>query len=123
MPGNRAVPYGVIRRFAEYLAVFDSRTERLVPRALLRARGIPAPRILDDGELARLLAAARGGSPRHPLRGLTLSTIMGLLASTGLRSGEAFRLDRADVDLERGHLQIRLTKFRKDRLVPVHPSA
>jgi integrase len=123
VPGNGAVPYGVIRRFAEYLAVFDSRTARLDPRALLRNRAISAPRILDDGELARLLAAARDGSPRHPLRGLTLSTIIGLLASTGLRSGEALRLDRAEVDLERGHLHIRLTKFRKDRLVPVHPSA
>jgi integrase len=43
-----------------------------------------------------------------------------LLASTGLRSGEALRLDRADVDLVSGVLTIRKTKFRKDRLVPVH---
>jgi len=121
-PGHDAVPYGVIVRFAEYLAVFDSRTDRLDPRALPRARAIPAPRILDDGELAQLLAAARDGSPWHPLRGVTLSTIIGLLASTGLRSGEALRLDCADVDLARGQLQIRQTKFRKDRLVPVHPS-
>lgn len=119
-PSNHAVPYGVLVRFAEYLAVFDGRTERLDPRALPRTRATPAPRILDDGELARLLAAARDGSPRHPQRGVTLYTIIGLLASTGLRSGEALRLDRADVDLERGLLQIRQTKFRKDRLVPVH---
>ena len=47
-------------------------------------------------------------------------TLVGLLASSGLRSGEALRLDRADVDLVSGVLQIRKTKFRKDRLVPVH---
>jgi integrase len=46
--------------------------------------------------------------------------LVGLLASTGLRSGEALRLDRADVDLTDGILHIRKTKFRKDRLVPVH---
>ena len=46
--------------------------------------------------------------------------LVGLLASTGLRSGEALRLDRADVDLVGGVLHIRKTKFRKDRLVPVH---
>ena len=46
--------------------------------------------------------------------------LIGLLASTGLRSGEALRLDRADVDLAGGVLIIRKTKFRKDRLVPVH---
>ena len=49
-------------------------------------------------------------------------TVIGLLASTGLRSGEARCLDRSDVDLQLGVLQIRKTKFRKDRLVPLHPS-
>src|SRR5213593_615703 len=33
----RAVRYGVLRRFAEYLAVYDVRTERLDPRALPRS--------------------------------------------------------------------------------------
>ncbi|WP_438031341.1 tyrosine-type recombinase/integrase [Sorangium sp. So ce233] len=37
-----------------------------------------------------------------------------------MRSGKALRLDRADVDLARGVLVIRRTKFRKDRLVPIH---
>jgi integrase len=49
-----------------------------------------------------------------------LTVFVGLLASTGLRSGEARRLDRADVDLVEGVLHIRKTKFRKDRLVPIH---
>jgi integrase len=49
-----------------------------------------------------------------------MATLIGLLASTGLRSGEAVRLDRADVDLAGGVLLVRKTKFRKDRLVPVH---
>ena len=46
-----------------------------------------------------------------------MATLIGLLASTGLRSGEALRLDRADVDLAGGVLTIRKTKFRKDRLI------
>lgn len=100
--------------------MFDVGTEALDPNALPRSRVTPPARILDGDELERLMTAARGLSPRWPLRGLTLFTILGLLASTGLRSGEALRLDRSDVDLRRGVLQIRLTKFRKDRLVPVH---
>jgi integrase len=48
--------------------------------------------------------------------------MIGLLASTGLRSGEVTRLDREDADLAHGILRIRRTKFRKDRLVPVHPT-
>ena len=54
--------------------------------------------------------------------GSTLATLVGLLASTGLRSGEAVRLDRGDVDLTSGVILVRKTKFRKDRLVPVHPT-
>lgn len=119
-PNVRARCHGVLLHFAEYLSISDPRTELLDPRALPRSRTIPPARILDDRELARLLSAARDGSPLNPLRGQTLYTMLGLLASTGLRSGEALRLDRADVDLARGLLHIRRTKFRKDRLVPVH---
>ena len=116
----RAWRFRVLRRFAEYLAVFDARTEVLDTKALPPSRAIPPARILDAGEITRLLLAARDGSPHQPLRGLTLYTVLGLLASTGMRSGEALRLDRSDVDLTTGVLQVRQTKFRKNRLVPVH---
>jgi integrase len=117
---GRAIRHGVLRRFCEYLAVFDPRTEALDPRALPRSRAIPPPRILSDEELASLVAACRRLSPTTPQRGRTLTMLVGLLASSGLRSGEGLRLDRADVDLVNGVLHIRKTKFRKDRLVPVH---
>ena len=117
---GRAVRHGVLRRFCEYLTVYDTGTEALDPRALPRSRAIPPPRILSDGELASLIAACSHLSPTIPQRGRTLTTLVGLLASTGLRSGEGIRLDRADVDLVSGVLHIRKTKFRKDRLVPVH---
>ena len=51
-----------------------------------------------------------------------LSLVRGLLASTGLRPGEALTLDRPDVDLENGILSIRQTKFGKSRLVPLDSS-
>jgi len=121
-PNGRASRYAVIRRFAEYHAAFDPCSEPLDRRALPRSRAIPPPRILSDQDLRSLMAASQQISVRHPLRGRTLATVIGLLASTGLRSGEALRLDRSDVDLTNGVLQIRMTKFRKDRLVPVHAS-
>ena len=121
-PDGRAIRYAVIRRFAEYHAVFDPRTESLDRRALPRTRAMPPPRILSEEELRSLMAASQRIATGHPLRGRTLATVIGLLASTGLRSGEALRLDRSDVDLANGVLQIRKTKFRKDRLVPVHAS-
>jgi integrase len=75
---------------------------------------------LSEEELHSLMAASMRISTTQPMRGQTVATVIGLLASTGLRSGEALRLDRSDVDLSTGVLQIRKTKFRKDRLVPVH---
>jgi integrase len=121
-PNGRAIGYAVIRRFAQYHAAFDPGTEAFDRRALPRSRAIPPPRILSDQELRTLMTASQCISRREPLRGRTLATMIGLLASTGLRSGEAVRLDRLDVDLTRGVLQIRKSKFRKDRLVPMHPT-
>jgi integrase len=121
-PNCRAARYAVLRRFAEYLAIYDPRTHSLDPRALPRSRAIPSPRILTDQELGSLLSSIDRLSPRYPQRGRTLATVIGLLASTGLRSGEALRLDGGDVDLIAGVIHVRKTKFRKDRLVPVHPT-
>jgi integrase len=63
-------------------------------------------------------------SPRNSLRPLVWQTLIGLLASTGLRIGEALRLTVRDVqlDTEPPHLRIVETKFRKSRLVPLHPT-
>lgn len=119
---GRAIRHGVVRRFCEYLAIYDPRTEALDPRALPRSRAIPPPRILTDDELRSLMSACCRVSPDYPERATVLTALVGLLASTGLRSGEALRLDRADVDLIGGVLHIRKTKFRKDRLVPIHPT-
>jgi len=119
-PNGRAICYAVIRRFAEYYAAFDICTESFDRLALPRSRAVPPPRILSEEELHSLMDATTRIWTALPLRGRTMATVIGLLASTGLRSGEALRLDRSDVDLTSGVLQIRKTKFRKDRLVPVH---
>jgi integrase len=117
---GRVIRYGVARCFAEYLAIYDPLTEALDPKVLPRSRAIPPPRILSEDELVLLMSACRNISPGYPGRAMVLTPVVGLLASTGLRSGEALRLDRADVDLTGGILHIRKTKFRKDRLVPTH---
>ena len=44
------------------------------------------------------------------LRALTYATLIGLLAATGLRPGEALALDNSDVDLTNGILSIRQSK-------------
>jgi integrase/recombinase XerD len=54
------------------------------------------------------------------LRAATFETLIGLMASTGLRLGEALGLDRHDVDLDDGVLRIRVAKQHKHREVPMH---
>jgi integrase len=93
---GRANRYGVVRCFADYLAFYDPRTEALDPKTLPRTRTIPPPRILSDEELGSLMSACRRVSQDYPGRALVLTPVVGLLASTGLRSGEALRLDRAE---------------------------
>jgi integrase/recombinase XerD len=57
------------------------------------------------------------------LRAATWRTLIGLLAVTRMRQGEACRLRRDDVDLEAGTLVIADSKFGKSRLLFVHPTA
>jgi integrase len=82
------------------------------------------PYIFSEAEIDRLTAAAATAPPRRSLRPIMLSTLLGLLASTGLRIGEAVRLTMADVRLNEqpANLRIRQTKFQKSRIVPVHPT-
>jgi integrase len=48
--------------------------------------------------------------------------LIGLLAVTGMRVGEALRLDRQDVHWDEGVLALRVSKFDKSRDVPLHAS-
>jgi integrase/recombinase XerD len=121
-PATWARRLSMVRQFAVWLSAFDSETEVPPPRLLPARRRRRRPYIFTDEEIAGLMTeAARRRSPTG-LRALTYATLLGLLASTGLRPGEAPALDRSDVDLDHGLLSIRQTKFGKSRMVPVDDS-
>ncbi|WP_454830092.1 tyrosine-type recombinase/integrase [Paraburkholderia xenovorans] len=80
------------------------------------------PHIYSEEEIEALLVTARQLPPADGLRPVTCETVLGLLAATGLRISEALALRHPDVDLERGLLTIRQSKFRRSRLVPLHPT-
>ena len=112
----------MVRQFAVWLNTIDSRTEVPPHRLLTARRRRNKPHIFTEQEIGRLMAeAGRLASPTG-LRPRTYATLIGLLAATGLRPGEALALDASDVDLDTGILAIRQTKFGKSRFVPVSDS-
>jgi integrase len=120
---SRAKRLSAARCFSRYLAARDNQTEvlgrHLVPKVCFRER----PHLYSPRELEQLLAATKQLWPSNPLKRLVYRTLFGLLACTGLRIAEALKLDANHVDLQRGVLQIVQTKFKKSRLVPLHPTA
>jgi integrase len=122
-PPQIARRLSVVRQFARHRVAFDPSTEvPPVDHFGFSARRKP-PHIYSDAEIAELLRAAAALRPRGGLRPQTYVALFSLIASTGLRVSEARHLTRRDVDLDEGLLVIRESKFRKSRLVPLHPTA
>jgi integrase/recombinase XerD len=110
-----------VRGFAKYLHTIDPRNE-VPPLDHLPHRQIrTTPYVYTASDVTALLAAT--DTLLTPFRTATYKTLLGLIAVTGLRVGEAIALDDDDVDCMRGVLVIRKAKFGKSREVPLHPSA
>lgn len=120
-PKTRAQRLGMVRGFARYCATFDTRTQ--VPDSSLLGVGFQRgrPHIFGVAELKMILRRARRlETSRSSLHPSTYTTLIGLLASTGMRPGEALRLHWADLDIDRSSLRIRRCKFSPQRVIPLH---
>lgn len=121
-PATRADRMKAVRVFARYQQAIDARTEvppfGLLPYRPPRAR----PYLYTDEEIRRLLEATARLRSTKGIRPHTYYCLLGLLAVSGLRISEALALREQDVDLHAGVLTIRSSKFKKSRLVPLHPS-
>lgn len=110
----------IVRVFARHLQAVDPATE--VPPTgvfpVVKQRIVPYP--YTEGDIARLMEAAT--RLRYPLHAATYRTLVGLLAVSGMRVGEAIGLDRDDVYLKAGTVLIRNGKFGQSRELPLHPS-
>jgi len=114
----------VVRQFARHRLAFDAATQ-VPPVGLLgpETAARRQPHVYSDEEIALLLRAAALLRPRGGLRPRTYVAFFSLLASTGLRLCEARLLPCRDVDLAEGLLVVREGKFRKSRVVPLHPTS
>jgi integrase len=118
-----AARLGIVRLFAQWLNGIDPRNE-VPPRGLIPGQSRrPHPHIYSDEEIRRILNAAAELPSVYGMRGLTYSTLIGLIAVTGLRVSEATALNNNDLDVEAGVITVRCGKSGKQRLVPISDSA
>jgi integrase/recombinase XerD len=119
-PSYWAGRLSVVRQFARHLQTLDPACE-VPPARLLPYRSRRAiPYLYEAEEISALMDAA--GQLEPPLLAANYRTLIGLMSVTGLRLGEAIRLDRVDVDDRHQLLRILDSKFGKSREVVLHES-
>lgn len=111
---------GCARKFARYLQTLDPTTDIPPTGVFPTSRHRPTPFLWSAEQITTLLDEA--GQLRPALHGLTSQTLLGLLAVSGMRIGEAVGLVRGDVDFGTAVITIRHAKFDRPRLVPLHPT-
>jgi site-specific recombinase XerD len=112
-----------VRGFLSFLRTIEPETAVPEQRLLARAKR-STPYIFTPAQITQLLAEVAGLQPVDSLRPHRWQALIGLLASTGLRIGEAIRLQVEDLklDADPAYLKVLATKFQKSRLVPLHPT-
>lgn len=111
----------IVRTFARHLAVLEPVTQVPAPDILPHHYRRIAPHLYTPVEIAALQAATDTLTPSF--RGLTWRILIGLLAATGLRVGEACHLDDNNVDFDDAALTVLDSKFGKSRRVPIHTTS
>lgn len=111
----------LVRGFAKYLRTIDARTEIPPLDVFPHTSNRSVPYVYSPEDLTALLSAT--ATLVSPLQTATYKTLLGLLAVTGMRVGEAVALDERDVDRHRAVLVVRKAKFGKSREIALHASS
>lgn len=110
----------MIRQFALHLSALEPDTE-VPPGRLLGAHpSRPAPCIFTPAQVQDLIRCA--SQLPSPVLAASFTTLIGLMAATGLRTSEALALDDVHLDLPAGRLLVQSSKFGKTRQVPLDPT-
>ena len=123
-PAGQRLRLSRARGFLHYVRV--SLPETQVPDFnLIAGPTRPTPYIYSQEEICALIKAAELLGPHGSLRPHTHATLIGLLAGSGLRMGEAIRMKDTDVSLDENPavITVKESKFKKSRIVPLHPTA
>jgi integrase/recombinase XerD len=110
----------VVRQFARYLQTIDPSCEVPPTRLLPCRRRRLAPHIYAPQQIEDLMVAAQ--DLRGELHRATMHTLIGVMAVTGMRIGEAIGLDRDDVEHAHQLLRVIDSKFGKSRELALRAS-
>jgi len=120
-PGWRARKLRVVRNLAAHVHALDPSVAQLIPPGLIASKTPrEIPYLYSDRQIVTLMDRALTLSPA--MLAASMHTLIGLLAATGMRSGEAAALNVEDLDVDRGVLLVR-GKNRRERELPLHPTA
>jgi integrase/recombinase XerD len=111
----------LLRGLAEYMNRIGC-SAYIYPRSMVTVdRYTYIPYIFSSDEIKRIFEVCDHYPPNNctPSRHLVLPLLVRMLYGCGLRISEATNLTREDVDLNKGTLYIRLTKFNKERILPM----
>ncbi len=113
-----AARLAAVRRFAGWAKTFDPQIEVPSQQILPYTKSRAVPYIYTSAQIQALLEQA--GRLPTPMVAATYRALIGLLACTGMRVGEAINADQTDLNAD--GLTIQETKFGKSRIVPLHPT-
>jgi integrase/recombinase XerD len=118
--GWQAARLRAVAGLAAYVHDLDSEAAEVIPAGLIRARvRRRLPYLYTPEQIEQLMAAAKSLAPWR--FALSVRTLIGLLAVTGMRSGEALALNVEDLHVDEALLVV-TGKYSRQRLVPLAPS-
>lgn len=109
-----------LHTFAVYISAFDTQAQIPQNGVFGKAHLRTSPYIYTDGEVLSLMHQAGSLFSPDGIRAYTVASAIGLMYATGIRVSELTSLRIANVRINEGYLFINSSKYKKDRLVPLH---
>lgn len=109
-----------LHTFAVYISAFDSQAQIPQNGVFGKAHLRTSPYIYTDDEVLSLMHHAGSLYSPDGIRAYTVASAIGLMFATGIRVSELTSLRIADVRIKEKHLFINNSKYKKDRIVPLH---
>jgi integrase len=112
-----------IHTFAVYISAFDPNAQIPQNGVFGKCHGRIPPYIYKEKEIVLLMNSSQNLFSPDGIRSKTVATALGLLWATGMRVSELTSLRLCDVHLDERYIFIQDSKFKKDRIITLHPTA